>query len=131
MLGVALTIDGVQFLLNFIPFIGWIFVSLISIFAWLTFYLWFKLNGIPFLRGKAALLRITSILSVGGIIEIIPILNDLPAWTFAVAVMLVIVKLEDKMYNLNTKIGLNLSKLSGGKARANTGRMLRKVTPNY
>lgn len=129
-IGVAGVIDGVQFLLNFIPFIGWIFVSLLSIFAWMTFWFWFKLNNISFLKGKTALLRLAA-LSIGGIIEIIPIVNDLPAWIIAVAIMFVVVKLEDSAYNLSAKTGLNLGKLSGGGNKANIDKIRRKAAPSY
>jgi hypothetical protein len=120
MIGVALTIDGVQFLINLIPLVGWIIASILSIGVALMFWYWFKLNGVSFLRGKAALLRVATI-STGTIVEIIPIFNSLPAWTATVVVMLIIVKLEDEMYNVKNKLKGAVG-MSNKKSRTNTRR---------
>lgn len=120
MIGVALTIDGVQFLINLIPLVGWIIASILSIGVALMFWYWFKLNGVSFLRGKAALLRVATI-STGTIVEIIPIFNSLPAWTATVVVMLIIVKLEDEMYNVKNKLKGAVG-MSNKKSRINTRR---------
>lgn len=104
MLAVAGIIDGVQFLLNFIPFVGWIATSLISVFAWLTFFTWFKLNGVGFLSGKTTVLKIASIFGVS-ILEIFPIINDFPAWIVYIVIMIFIVKAEDTIFN---KTGKNI-----------------------
>ena len=65
---------------------GFLVTWIISIWAWLTFYLWFKLKGVNFMQGKNALKLVG-----GGVIEIVPIpfVSALPAWT-AVVVMLII-----------------------------------------
>jgi hypothetical protein len=102
MVGVAATIDGVQFLLNFIPILGWILTSLISIFAWLTFFVWFMFNDVSYLKGKAVVLKVALIFCVP-IVEVISILNDLPAWTAYIIIMLLIVKAEDVLYNKTEK----------------------------
>jgi hypothetical protein len=120
MFGVALTIDGVQFLINLIPVIGWIIVSILSVGVALMFYTWFKLNGVSFIRGKAALLRVATI-SIGTIIEIFPVFNSLPAWTAAVTVTLIIVKLEDEMYNVKNKLKGAVG-MSNKKSRTNIQR---------
>ena len=77
MIIVAIFFDALQFLLGFI-YMGW----LAGIFAGLTFYLWFKIHGISFMKPKR-------FLAFGGasLIEMIPIpfLADLPAWTAAVS----------------------------------------------
>ena len=75
MVAVALFFDALQWLLGFI-FMGW----LVSIFAWLTFYVWFKINGISFMKPKR-------FITFGGsfIIELIPVVGDvLPTWTAAI-----------------------------------------------
>lgn len=72
---VALFFDLLQWLLGWI-FMGWS----VSIFAWLTFYIWFKTKGISFMKPKR-------LAAFGGsfIIELIPVLGDiLPTWTAAV-----------------------------------------------
>jgi len=74
MVSVALFYDALQVLLALV-FMGWI----ISILALLTFYLWFKMRGLNFVRPKRA-----ALLGGGFIIELIPLINILPAWTFAI-----------------------------------------------
>ena len=120
MIGVALTIDGVQFLINLIPIVGWIMVSILSVGVVLMFYTWFKLNEVSFIRGKAALLRVATI-STATIAEIFPIFNSLPAWTAAVIVTLIIVKLEDEMYNVKNKLKGAVG-MSNKKSRVNMQR---------
>ena len=74
MISVAIFYDVLQWLLAFI-FMGW----LVSIFALLTFYVWFKMKGMSFMKPKR-------FAAFGGsfIVELIPIINILPAWTFAI-----------------------------------------------
>lgn len=75
MVSVALFYDALQWLLGWI-FMGW----LVSIFAWLTFYVWFKTRGMSFMTPKR-------LATFGGsfIIELIPIVGDvLPTWTAAI-----------------------------------------------
>ena len=72
MVSVALFYDALQWLLGWI-FMGW----LVTIFAGLTFYVWFKMRGMSFMSPK----RFTAF---GGsfIVEFIPVIGDvLPAWT--------------------------------------------------
>ena len=84
MIAVALFFDALQALLTFI-FMGW----LAGIFAGLTFYLWFKIHGISFMKPKR-------LMAFGGasLIEIIPFLSALPAWTFAVSYLAISSKLK-------------------------------------
>lgn len=102
MLAVAGVFDLIQFLISFIPYVGWIISVFLSIFVWLTFYMWFKLNGISFLD-KGSRLAITFFL--GAIIEVIPIINILPGWTLSVVLMLLIIRAEDVIFN---KTGKNI-----------------------
>ncbi|MCR4279209.1 MAG: hypothetical protein NUV78_00530 [Candidatus Zambryskibacteria bacterium] len=75
MITVALFFDALQVLLTFI-FMGW----LAGFFAGLTFYVWFRMHGISFMKPKR-------LAAFGGtaLIELIPFLSVIPAWTFAVA----------------------------------------------
>lgn len=91
---VALFYDLVQALfdlLHFIPFLGnllaSVFTAIISVIAWMTFYFWFKLHGIHFNTAKRALT-----LGGGFLIELIPVLNILPAWTLAVVLIFLTTK---------------------------------------
>lgn len=75
MVAVALFYDVLQWLLGWI-LMGW----LASIFAGLTFYVWFKMKGMSFMKPKR-------FAAFGGsfIIELIPIVGDiLPTWTAAI-----------------------------------------------
>lgn len=90
MVAVAVIFDLLQFFLNllhFIPAIGnavaFVTTSILTIIAWLTFYIWFKTKGVTFNTSKR-------MLSLGGgfLIELIPILNALPAWTLSVVIII-------------------------------------------
>ncbi len=90
MIAVALGYDGAQIATDYIhmiPVAGTlmqtIIDTLITVWAWLTFFVWFKLQGISFINPKRALA-----LNGGGLLEIIPILNSLPAWTLAVILII-------------------------------------------
>jgi hypothetical protein len=77
MIVVAVFFDILQWALVFI-LMGW----LAGLFAFLTFYVWFKSYGISFMKPKKALA-----LFGGGLIEVIPVLSALPAWTVAVLII--------------------------------------------
>lgn len=102
MIAIAGSVDGIQFLLNFIPFIGWILTALVSIFAWLTFFAWFKFNGVGFLEGKAVVFKVALLFGVS-ILEIVPLLNSLPAWVVYTVIMVILVRVEDTLYNKTGK----------------------------
>ena len=82
LVGVAIIIDLMQFLIGIIPIVGQIIGVLITFIATFSFWLWFKLLGVPFDRKQS--LRFLG----GSIIEFIPILGMLPAWTVVVILML-------------------------------------------
>ena len=88
MIAVARFFDGIQFgadLMNFIPYVGfilaWTITSGVSIFAWLTFFLWFRLMGSKF-DSKVVATTVGTFF-----IELIPGLNALPAWTLSIVVI--------------------------------------------
>ncbi|MBX4189506.1 hypothetical protein KW785_02835 [Candidatus Parcubacteria bacterium] len=75
MIGVALFFDALGGLFAptlFLP-------TLVNVVATLTFFIWLKLHGIKFTRGKAA--------GFGGtfLVESIPLVNALPFWTLTIA----------------------------------------------
>ena len=100
MIGVALFFDFLQFILGFV-YMGW----LVGIFAGLTFWLWFKMKGISFMKPKR-------FAAFGGasLLEIIPIpfVASLPAWTAAVAYLA-----------LESKIKKVVAAVPGGNLAAN------------
>ena len=95
MVGTALFFDALQFILNFIPFVGWILSFIVGIFAWLTFYTWTSIKG----WGWSDTLKKIAINWGIPLFEIFPVLNDLPLWTVRVAIQISIIKAEDALYN--------------------------------
>ncbi|MBX4195791.1 hypothetical protein KW796_02460 [Candidatus Parcubacteria bacterium] len=87
MISVALFFDALQGMLNFL-LMGW----LVSPVALLTFWLWFRLHGIKFTSAK----RI-GIMGGGFILEMIPMINTLPAWTLAVSLVALDAKIKKKL----------------------------------
>lgn len=77
MVSVAIFYDALQWLLAFV-FMDW----LVGFFAFLTFYLWFKMRGLNFATPKRA-----GTLGGAFIIEVVPFLSMLPAWTAAVVIL--------------------------------------------
>jgi hypothetical protein len=82
MIGTAVFFDALQLLLDFI-FMGW----LVTIFAWLTFIVWFIIKGISLWTIKRV-----SILGIGTIVDLIPFLGAF-AWT----AMIITLALDSKI----------------------------------
>lgn len=86
MIATAAIVDLLQLFmtaLHLIPFVGSALEIIISpfvtLFAFLTFYVWFKIKGITFERPSQALR-----FGGGTLIEFMPIIDALPAWTLTV-----------------------------------------------
>lgn len=79
MIFVAICFDAGQAVAGWIPIVGNIFADIVSFFAFVTFYLWFWWNGIKMMTLK----RFSSMIGAG-LIEMIPYINLLPAWTLLV-----------------------------------------------
>ena len=93
MIAVAVIYDLVQIALTWL--LGWIGVGfigswLMTIWAGMTFGLWFTLKGASIISGKRA-----AALGIGAIIEAIPLLNALPGWTVSVIISLSVTRAED------------------------------------
>lgn len=120
MVAVALFFDGIQFgadLLNFIPFVGfilaWTITSGVSIFAWLTFFLWFKLKGVKFDS------KVVATTTGAFFIEMIPVLNALPAWTLSIVVVFLFFQSKeilDKVAPEATKLVGKVAGMTEGKS---------------
>lgn len=89
-ISVAVFFDLVQALIDvfhFIPVVGNIFAMvatwLVSAVAFFIFWFWFMLYGVHFNTTK----RVAS-MGGGFLIELIPVLNALPAWTLAVILVI-------------------------------------------
>ncbi len=90
MIFVALFCDALQAIIGWIPVVGNIFADILSIFIFMTFLLWFYMNGIKMMTPK----RFGS-LTGGGVIEMIPYINILPAWTMVVVYLIGTTKIEE------------------------------------
>jgi hypothetical protein len=89
MISTAVFVDLIQAFFLFIligPFINW----LVGFFALLTFWLWFTLNGVKFTRNPKNFF----VFGGGSILEIIPVLASLPAWTLTVTSLVLMNKLK-------------------------------------
>jgi len=98
MLGVALLFDGFQFLL-IILVVGIFLNPIVGIVAWLTFYLWFTMKGVSFSDTRKSIT-----LLLAGIVEVMPGLDVLPAWTLSTFLIISLTRLEDQAVNLKTTL---------------------------
>jgi hypothetical protein len=105
----ALAYDAVQAFLDWI-LIGLVVNWILDIWAWLTFFIWFKLRGVSFANPKRAIS-----LNGGFIAELIPAVNALPIWTAAVIIMVITVKTEDKLASISPMAAKAFSTATGGK----------------
>ena len=95
MVGVAGAIDALAAMLTPL-IIGFALNSILSMLAWVLFYIWFQIQSVKFLEGG---LRKAIIYFGGGFLELIPIINILPIWTLTVVLTIFIVRVEDAEYN--------------------------------
>lgn len=95
-----------------LTFLGVIIGFFISIFAWLTFYVWTSIKGWgmsdtakKFVAGKIKVggkgfdLKKVLIKFVTPLVEMIPYLNIVPTWTISILVQMSVLKAEDALYN--------------------------------
>lgn len=90
MIGTALFFDFIQALVGWIPIVGNILSDVLSVFIFMTFSLWFWSNGIKMITPK----RLSSMIA-GGLIEMIPFVNILPAWTCVVIYLIGTTKIKE------------------------------------
>jgi hypothetical protein len=95
MIMVALFYDLLQFLLDLIPFVGWILSGLIGIFSWLTFYTWTSIKG----WGMSDSIKKIIVSKILPAIGCVGVLNIGPEITAGVIFTILIVKGEDVLYN--------------------------------
>lgn len=109
MISVALFYDGAQFLVNWlsvdvVTFIGatlaWLSSLMVDVWAFLTFYVWFKVKGVSFANPKRGLTMAGATL-----IELIPVLSSLPAWTLAVVICFITTRGEEVLGEALQKVG--------------------------
>jgi hypothetical protein len=79
MIVVAVVFDTAQFFMTFIPFIGWILSSFISIFATFTFGIWCSHLKMSLLDSKRALGFLGTLVG-----ETVPFINGMWWWTILI-----------------------------------------------
>lgn len=106
MIAVALFYDMAQAgldVLHLIPFIGNAFAimgtMIIDLWAFLTFYVWFKIHGVSFASPKRGLTMAGAV-----IIELIPVVNALPAWTAAVVILFLTTRGEEALASTLSRV---------------------------
>jgi len=91
LIGTAIIIDALQFIIGYIPILGQIVGGLMTIGATFGFWLWFKILGVKFSK-KQNMGRV-----IGIIIEYIPVVNMLPTWTLTVGLLILREKMPSKI----------------------------------
>jgi hypothetical protein len=89
MLIMALLFDFLQFIVGFIPVIGQVIGTVLGAAAGGTFWFWFKIKGVELWNKKGATL------GLGALVEVIPVLGMLPAWTLAVSRTITLSRISD------------------------------------
>lgn len=100
MIGLALIVDSLQFFLSLfaaVEAIGWGVVALawfVSFLAFIIFGFWFFICRVNYFTGKKAALRLIAVFSTF-VLEIMPIIQALPATTAGVIAVIVTSRIED------------------------------------
>ena len=91
MIAVGFIYDATQGVIEFSLFgFGFTVNWIITIWAWLTFYTWFKIYGVSFLNPRRG-----AVLNTSFLLEIFPFLAVIPSWTLAVLLLVLSVRAED------------------------------------
>lgn len=101
LIALAFLFDLIQFLVSFLHVVPWVgnaiafVVALfITCFAYITFGIWFALLRVNYFTGKQAALKILTLIGTLGL-ELIPLIDTLPAITAGVITMVLVSRLED------------------------------------
>jgi hypothetical protein len=100
MLAMAVIVDGLQFVLQFIPGVGQVIAWLLAFVTGGFYFMWFHLLGVGYMSGKLAPVKLGGIL-VGSVIELVPIINALPTLTPTVLTLILASRIEDKLKSKN------------------------------
>jgi len=88
----ALGFDFFQGVIGIIPVVGFIISPIISFFIWLTFWVWLKFHGVAI----ADSIERIALMFGGFLVELIPGLNVLPAWSLVILITVLLVQHRDK-----------------------------------
>jgi hypothetical protein len=98
----AVTIDGLEFFLTFLPLLGQAINLLLSVFAFCALGLWFALLGVNYFGGKKAGLKAATLFAVP-VIEMVPLVSALPALTAGVVILIMATWSEDRGISASTR----------------------------
>jgi hypothetical protein len=107
MIGTAIAFDAVQGLLT-LTVVGSLLSFLVTIVAGIIFALWFMFNGVSIFGQNAAKKALISLSSF--VVELVPLIDALPAITFGVVALIAQARTED--------MKKNAQEMSAAKARA-------------
>lgn len=91
---VAASIDGLQFVLAFVPGLDVVADFMLGALAAMIFGVWFAIVGVNYFSGKKAGQKIAALFGTS-ITELIPLLDALPALTIGVITIIVQTRAED------------------------------------
>lgn len=135
MLAVAGAVDAVQLAtkpLALIPFVGIVIAfaidAAVSILAGLTFGLWFALRRVNFFSGRRGARKALFVFS-GFFLEVLPVINILPAWFLSVWYVIKEVQKEDRAYNKRQRDAYRQALARAGAARVRRRYFTRGSTP--
>lgn len=111
MIGAALLFDLAQAIVGWIPFVGNAAADIMSLFIFVTFFIWFGMNGISMITPK----RLSALVG-GGLVEMVPYLNILPAWTAVVIYLIGTTKIQE-IADKNPALA-SLAMTAGGKIKS-------------
>lgn len=100
-IGIALIIDGLQFLLT-LTVVGSVIAAAMTFLAGFGFWLWFSILGVKYVGkdgSKKLLIGITSLIT-----ELIPVVDALPATTLGVVLIIIQTRIEDARTNAGKKV---------------------------
>jgi len=93
--GIAGLLDIIQFFVTFIPFVDVILDWFIAVIGLITFGIWFAMLDVNYFQGKKAAGKIAAVFGTA-IVEMVPILDALPAITLGVLTVVFLTWNEDK-----------------------------------
>jgi len=91
MIMTAFFFDVLQALIS-ATIVGFVFSPIVTVFAWLTFWVWLKTHDITLMDNVARMVILWS----GFLIELVPGFNIIPAWTLSVFLSLALIHLGDR-----------------------------------
>jgi hypothetical protein len=124
LISTAVLFDAAQFLVAFIPFVDIVLDWLLGAFAACVFGVWFLVLGVNYFQGKKALAKIITMFS-SVVIELVPIVDALPAITLGVVTLIFLTWAEDRE---NAKEALQSAQNLAGSARGQYRRREQQAT---